>query len=373
MNSATATILNPTNTSSSDKINWAQLGSLAALNAAIVISWIAYHNYQPQLLQKFNFTDLAIFLVVAQAIVMVIIPPIAGMVGDYMIRKSSDYFVVFTIGISITAMVFMAVAATISTETLQSARALLPFLIVIWLISMNIFHSPANSMIELFAPGKQLPLAMGVIALITELLMALEPVVIYIVDYLGATATFVTGGVLLAITGYFFRKTTKKVKLQREGTENEHSVKNNFPEVVIVGLTFGIASAIVKTVFPNLLNEKLSGLAGITDGNIFVCLILAVSAICALPLSMQVEKVGVKKFLFTAMVVAFLCIGLVFISSGMITAIACVLIGVSFSAISVAAFPFALYNLSAKDITYGTGIFFGSVELAAGILNIYYV
>ncbi|MBX9851581.1 MAG: hypothetical protein K2X86_07455 [Cytophagaceae bacterium] len=373
MNSASASIAGTSSASTSDKINWAQLGSLAALNAAIVISWIAYHNYQPQLLQKFNFTDLAIFLVVAQAIVMVIIPPVAGMVGDYMIRKNSDYFVVFTIGISITAMVFMAVAATISTEALQSARALLPFLIVIWLISMNIFHSPANSMIELFAPGKQLPLAMGVIALITELLMALEPVVIYIVDFLGATATFVTGGVLLVITGYFFRKTTKNVKLRREGTEEEHKAKNNFPVVIVAGLVFGIASAIVKTVFPDVLSSKLSGMGGISDGNIYVCIILAISALCALPMSMQVEKVGVKKFLLSAMVLAFLSICLVFISSGILTAIACVLIGISFSAISVAAFPFALYNLSAKDITYGTGIFFGSVELAGGILNIYYI
>ena len=37
---------------------------------------------------------------------------------------------------------------------------------------------------------------------------------------------------------------------------------------------------------------------------------------------------------------------------------------------SVAAFPFALHNLSAKSITIGTGIFFGCFELAEGVISI---
>jgi hypothetical protein len=40
------------------KTNWSQVYSLLALNAAIVISWIAYHNYQPKLLNLFHFEEL---------------------------------------------------------------------------------------------------------------------------------------------------------------------------------------------------------------------------------------------------------------------------------------------------------------------------
>ncbi|HNT51619.1 MAG TPA: hypothetical protein PKK67_13585, partial [Cyclobacteriaceae bacterium] len=62
----------------SDQIEWKQLWSLAALYGSIVIGWIAYHNYQPKLLNQFNFTEFAFALVLAQSIILVLTPPIAG-------------------------------------------------------------------------------------------------------------------------------------------------------------------------------------------------------------------------------------------------------------------------------------------------------
>ena len=37
---------------------WKQLFSLATLYASVIIGWIAYYNYQPILLETYNFTDL---------------------------------------------------------------------------------------------------------------------------------------------------------------------------------------------------------------------------------------------------------------------------------------------------------------------------
>src|SRR5690349_9460566 len=92
------------------KSSWNQIYGLMALNAAIVISWIAYHNYQPKVLELFHFQELSFFLVVAQAVILVFIPIVAGWLGDYIIKKNGNYFVVTTVGISVTAMVFMCVA-----------------------------------------------------------------------------------------------------------------------------------------------------------------------------------------------------------------------------------------------------------------------
>ena len=50
-------------------------------------------------------------------------------------------------------MVFMVVATIIGAGPLSAVKPMLPFMIVIWLISMNLFISPANSMIEAFAPA----------------------------------------------------------------------------------------------------------------------------------------------------------------------------------------------------------------------------
>jgi hypothetical protein len=50
--------------------------------------------------------------------------------------------------------------------------------------------------------------------------------------------------------------------------------------------------------------------------------------------------------------------------------ILCVLTGVSYSFASVAAFPYALQNLSSTHTTLGAGVFFGSIELTDGLMNI---
>src|SRR5258708_27577572 len=107
--------MNITAVSAAPRTNWSQVYSLLALNAAIVISWIAYHNYQPKVLEIFHFTELRLFLIIAQGLILVLIPPVAGIVGDYLIKKNGNRLVVFTVGISVTAMVFMLVAFTVGT------------------------------------------------------------------------------------------------------------------------------------------------------------------------------------------------------------------------------------------------------------------
>ncbi|MCU0391030.1 MAG: MFS transporter [Thermoflexibacter sp.] len=354
-------------------INWQQLFSLGALNAAVVISWIAYHNYQPKILEKFEVSDLALFMTIAQAIILVCIPPIAGLVGDYMIRKNGNHFVVMTVGISVTAMVFMAVAATTAGNPVESLKLILPFMIVIWLISMNIFHSPANSMLELFAPAHQLPLAMSVLTLITELLYALEPVVVYIVDSIGASLTFVLGGVLLVISGWYFKHTTKNVQLSRDSSNDDNYNEDHFAKIIIVGLAFGLANAILMNIFPSLLEEKVSIFASKSlEGKQYASIILAISALCAIPVSNYVQKIGVKRSLMIGLGFAFSFITAIFASEiQVLTIAACIFFAISFSIVAVSSFPFVLENVSKRNITFGAGLFFGSFEVADGLMNIF--
>ncbi len=351
------------------KTNWNQVYSLLALNAAIVISWIAYHNYQPKLLNLFHFEQLSLFLVVAQALILILIPGTAGLVGDYMIKKSGNYFVVFTVGISVTAMVFMCVAFTIGAASTINLTAALPFMIVIWLISMNIFHSPANSMLEIFAPAKELPSAMALMVLTTELLYALEPWVVDFVDAIGPVYTFAMGAVLLIATGYFFRKSTRDVKLSRDTEESQVS-ESNYLHVFAAGLGLGLAVAIINNFIPLWMVAKHGVEAISTKGSLYVSLILGVAALAAWPLSTQVNKMGVGKGLSYGLIGAFACFLLAYFLPIYPALVACVVAGFSFSLASVSAFPYALQNLSVKNVTLGAGLFFGSIELAQGLISI---
>lgn len=353
-------------------VNWSQIYSLVALNAAVVISWIAYHNYQPKVLEIFNFQELSFFLIAAQAVILVFIPPIAGVVGDYMIKTNGNRFIVFTVGTSVTAMVFMCVAFTVGTATTLNFTAALPFMIVVWLISMNIFHSPANSMLELFAPAKKLPQAMALLILTTELLYALEPVVVWFVDLIGPVATFALGGVLLIITGYFFRATTKNLVLNRDYEETK-SKRSNFPLVLVVGSLLGLCTGVIMNKFPDLLAIRLEQYSHTElGGSHFVSFILGLAALVAWPFSNFVTKIGLKQSVMWGFLATFTCILLVFMAeSPIMCMLACVLLALSYSFFNVSAFPYILTNLSPQTVTFGAGVFFGSVQIAEGLMNIF--
>jgi MFS family permease len=190
--------LTATAPSTSGEIQWKQLWSLVALYASVIIGWIAYYNYQPILLHKYNFTDLTLFLFIAQGIIMVVTPPIAGLLGDRFRKSKGNRLPIISAGISAAAMVFMSVAFTLIMDPGETFKWILPILIVFWLASMSIFTSPAISTIDLFAPANKLPRAMAIITIVYGALYALEPVIVDLVDFLGAPLTFVVGGVITA-------------------------------------------------------------------------------------------------------------------------------------------------------------------------------
>ena len=354
---------------STSKINWNQVYSLAALNAAVVISWIAYHNYQPKVLSLFHFEELSLFLVVAQALILVFIPSIAGIIADNLIRKGGNSFVVFTVGIGVTAMTFMAVAFTVGTSSSLNLTAVLPFMIVVWLISMNIFHSPANSMLELFAPTKELPSAMALIVVIADLLHAFENKVVDFVDYIGPVSTFALGGVLLVVSGIYFNRTTKNVQLTRTYEEAKNH-QSDFLLVIVAGLLLGLVIAVINNFLPQWVNAYEDGF--IMDPTWVVPFVLVIGAISAWPLSFYINKIGTGKSLVYGLIGAFVSLGLAWLlpDSSFTVIPICIVIGLSFSLASVAAFPFALSKLSVGRVTLGTGIFFGSIELFDGLFNI---
>jgi hypothetical protein len=361
--------------SATGQANWNQIYSLLALNAAIVISWIAYHNYQPKVLEIFKFQDLAVFLVAAQALILVFIPPIAGVIGDRVIRSGGNRFVVFTVGISVTAMVFMCVAFTVGTASTINLTAALPFMIVVWLISMNIFHSPANSMLEMFASAKSLPSAMALMVMTTELLYALEPLIVDFVDFIGPVSTFALGGVLLVITGYIFRRTTKDIQLTRSSDELR-TTKSKFHLVLLAGITLGLAVALIKNYVPRKIDlaEQLLVQSGDTlgvTGAVVISMLLALAAIVAWPMSKYIDRIGTEKGLLFGLLGTFACLGIIVMASNAYVVVATALLAAPFfSLASVSAFPYALSNLSVRNLTLGTGVFFGSVEIADGLMNI---
>ena len=356
-------------------IKWREIYSLATLNAAVVISWIAYHEYQPVLMEKFNFNSLVDFLIVTKAIVLIAIPPLAGLLADRIMKKNGKFFIIFTVGIGATAMIFMIVASIIGAGPVSSIRPFLPFMIILWLVSMNLFISPANSMIEAFAPVQKLPVVMGVLFLVTELIYALEPLVVSLVQFFGDTLTFVVGGVLIAGSGYLFHLVSSDEVIQRKTALMAAPTKAgqslmSYLAILMVGLLLGVAKAFLVEFFPDYMETNFaeSGYPGdyISFG------LLGLTAILAFSIGGYVAKKNLSSVLivgFGIMLAGILILILapnaeVFILGGAFSAVA-------FAIVNVSGLPFAIKNLTVNHLTYGVGIYIGASEIFTGLMEIY--
>ncbi len=363
-------------TQKTDVLKWKEVYSLAALNAAVVISWIAYHEYQPILMEKIGITHLVDFLIIAKAIVLILIPPFAGLLSDYILRKNGKFLIIFTVGIGATAMVFMVVATLIGTHHIMDVRSILPFMIVVWLISMNLFVSPANSMIEAFAPPKKLPIVMGFLFLVTELLYALEPVVVGLVSFFGDTLTFVVGGILIAGSGYLFHRVSSDEVIQRkqELMANDRVQSQPFMSyvaILIVGLFLGVGKAFLVEFLPEHFAFKYPSIGEYGDYISFG--ILGVCAVAGFLISKRVSESNLKKVIGTSFGILAAGVLLMLVASNpYLTIAAALIIGAGFTMINISGLPFAIQNLSVRHVTYGVGIYIGASEILTGLFEYIY-
>jgi MFS family permease len=358
---------------SSEAIEWRQLWSLAALYGSIVVGWIAYHNYQPKLLEQFHFTDFNFLLMVIQGIILVITPPIAGRMGDRFRFQQGTRIPVISTGISFAAMIFMAVAFTLLGNPGEVFKWILPLLIVCWLIAMSIFTSPALSTLELFTPVDKLPRAMAILTIVSNLLYSLEPVIIDLIDYLGAPITFMVGGIAVFFSGLALKKNS--IRLFNHATKPKTEIKldtqkSSYPYIFFLGTVLGLSTTVLFNYFPEILESSFSSFSGSLAGKWILVLILVFSTVIILPVSTWVNHRGVEKSFWISAVVNLTClIGVVSFSQPIVSVILVAVFTVSFTSLSVSSLPLAIARANYYEKVFCVGIFFSGVALPDGIVE----
>lgn len=358
-------------------IQWKQLWSLAALYGSVVIGWIAYQNYQPKLLEKFHFTDFSFPLMVFQGIILVATPPIAGRLGDRYRFQKGHRIPIITTGISFAAMVFMAVAFTLFSDPGEIFKWILPILIVFWLIAMSIFTSPALSTLELFTPVDKLPRAMAILTIVANLIYSLEPVIVDIIDFVGAPLTFIAGGTVVFLSGYALKKNSLSLFKISDNAEQRpiaaitfDTQKSRYGYIFFLGLALGLPTTVMFNLFPELLGEKLGAMLGGINGKVVLVYLLVLSAFISLPVSTVVNRTGLQKSFSLSFALIMLSMGAIFIldSPTAILAMA-ILFAVAFTALSVSSLPMAIGRSNYYEKVFCVGIFFSGVAFPNGILE----
>lgn len=350
-----------------DSIHWKQLWSLAALYGSVIIGWIAYQNYQPRLLAQFQFTDFTFMLMAAQGIILVITPLIAGRLGDQYRLEKGHRLPVITTGISFAAMVFMAVAFSLLGNPGEVFRWVLPVLIVLWLIAMSIFTSPALSTMELFTPVDRLPHAMAILTITANLIYSLEPVIVDIIDYLDAPVTFMAGGAMVFLSGYALKKNSlglfRQTGNREAGPADAVRLKSPYGLIFFLGLSAGLATTVLFYLLPLILAEKADPVFK-ADGKMVTVGILLLSALLSWPASKIISRYGMQQIFwisFTA--IALTTLAIYTLSSPVLVFVLVVIFSITFTSLSVASLPLAISRAAFSQKVFCVGIFFSGVAL----------
>jgi MFS family permease len=355
-------------------IQWKQMISLLALYASVIIGWIAYHRYQPALLDTFDMTEFEPMLIWGQAIILVLTPPLAGYLGDKYRNRLGNRLRIITLGVSFAAMIFMTVAFTLIVNPPRSfVIYALPVLVILWLFAMSLFTSPAISTIEMFSPSTKLPITVAALTITSDLLYSLEPVIVDIIDFLGGAATFAVGGIIVSVSGYLLRKNS--MELTDDGKEtrpDDYNPKTKMGKVILLGVGMGLFSGIIIEVFPEYL-DKLKSIMGMS-GQWVSSLVLVLTAIFSIVISRRVNKENIVKLLLIGLIFAGIStIGIFTIPNNLLIIVLLVIFAVFYAMVNVTALPLALQNTSIKEKVLGVGVFFCGFEIPNGVIDVMFI
>jgi len=351
---------------------WRQITALAALEATITIGWLAYEKYQPVLLEKFQFVELAALLIVAQGLLGGIFHPVSGRLADRMSQRHGTKFPVIISGIAFAAVIFIAVSLAILTDPSSAFRWALPVLVILWLAAMSTFHSPAISLVESFAPIDKFPRIAGVLATVFGLIYAIEPFVIMILDAVGLTATFILGGVLLASAGYALKAITERdtqYQAHEQGKIEEKGRKDTPPVVVFtIGFFVGLFKSTIFFALPVFL---LKALPIFPNDDYVQSGILLASAVFSIPLSFVVDRLGAQKTMWMACGLALLVSVIGLMTTHAPTAyVMMVAAGAVYGLLSISALPFILKRMSSGHVGWGVGLFYGGMAASTAVITL---
>lgn len=360
-------------------IQWKQLLSLAALYGSIIIGWIAYENYQPKLLVQFKFDDFGFLLYVVQGFILLVTPIYAGRLGDKFRFSNGHRLPIISSGISFAAMVFMAVAFTLFSEPGEVFKYILPLLIVCWLVAMSIFTSPALSTLELFTPVEKLPKAMAVLTIVANLIYSVEPVIVDIIDYMGAPTTFMAGGVITFLSGYALRKNSLGLFKNSGGNGSRpmasftlDTQRSQYRPIFLMGIVLGLATTLLFNIMPDILELSIGKLLGGVGGNIILVGILFLSALISLPISAKVTQYGLERSFNIGALITLISMGAILVfPSTVLVMVMIIVFTFSFTLISVSSLPLAIQKANYYEKVFCVGIFFSGVALPDGIIEAY--
>ncbi|MBD2166595.1 MFS transporter [Calothrix membranacea FACHB-236] len=352
------------------EILWRQVWGLAVLLAAIMLNWMAYSFYQPQILQKLKFGELAAWLGIIQGLLATVIEPFVGRFSDRIQQRWGNRLPQISVGVILAGLIFVMISLLVEQNLQGSIRWLVPVLMILWAIAIMIFRGPAIALLTQFAPLTELPQANAALVFVFGLIGAIGPFLNKFMHSIGASITFLLGAIALVMGAYILRSLTPPYVLTQYSLNEDLSP--TAPSLLlflifVIGLGAGLEVNLLMSMFPQVLQTQLPGLRleFITSG------ILLVSAMSSVILGELTAQIGVNKVMLLGLGSMTGLMGLALLNDIDNLVVGYILgFGISFGLIFVSMIPFYLGKVSLQQAGLATGLYFGGSAGATAIVAI---
>ncbi|WP_310482912.1 hypothetical protein [Chamaesiphon sp. VAR_48_metabat_403] len=346
------------------KTDWQPVLAMALMQGAIVLCWIVYRMYLPDLLGQFGFPkDSAVVILAIEGFLAVLIEPLFGSLSDRQKTLWGLKGPFVTIGVLLSAGLLIILPSIVLLGNPDSLiRWLFIALVILWAMAMAMFRSPMLARLGEFACQRDWPYAASVLTLVGTLAGTLAlPASKQVVKGLGAGSAFAISSIILLLSATLLnRSQTTQVRLPDITADDRQPAARNLFLVALTGCTITMGV---------ILTQQLIGLVGKEQTPMLMTLFLAVQLITVLPIGLAAKRWGNLQTMLGGLIV--LAIGFLLLVLPGIHAVAVLLLGVGMSCVGVGTIPFALSMVPLSRGGLGIGFYFGGAALAGALFNVF--
>jgi hypothetical protein len=345
------------------KTDWQPVLAMALMQGAIVLCWIVYRMYIPDLLGQFGFPkDSSVIVLAIEGFLAVLIEPLFGSLSDRQKTLWGLKGPFVTIGVLLSAGLLFVLPSIVLLGNPDSIRWLFIALVILWAMAMAMFRSPMLARLGEFACQRDWPYAASVLTLVGTLAGTLAlPASKQIVKGLGAGPAFAISSIILLLSATLLnRSQTTQVRLPTVTADEHQPAARNLFLVALTGCTITMGV---------ILTQQLIGLVGKDQTPMLMTLFLVVQLVTVLPIGLGGKRWGNLQTMLSGL--GLLAIGFSILILPGIHAVAVLLLGVGMSCVGVGTIPFALSMVPLSRGGLGIGFYFGGASLAGALFNVF--
>jgi MFS family permease len=364
-----------------DWLQWRSLLGLAALQAAIALTWVVYNAYLVQLLGRFGFpASWATNLLVVESCLAVVLEPVMGWLSDRTANRANSTlspdrwvasrFPFITIGTILAAVCFMLTALIATGVNPQPAMTwILPVVIIAWAMCMSIFQSPAVALIGQYASRIKLPQATSILLIAAVFVRIFGASSTQLILSWGPVAAFAIGSLSLLTAAFLLaRLHPHAAPPPDQSSDQSLELAPRLLDTSNLGLIFAVGCGV------GLLGRSISAmLAGqlMAPGISLLLVWTGVQALVLVPVGLLANQLETRRTLFSGLgVVAVVLLTMLGHSDQMAGLVGLtVILGIAYSFVGVATFPFALDRVPHHRSGLGIGLYFSGVALAGTLFG----